>query len=771
MTDLQKRLLAAFDSEYQSILESIRAFLALFESSGVLPTGAPLDEAFRMAHTLKGSAHVTGFPTIVTLAHRLESLLARVRDGSIQIGLNEIRVIHSALGLIEDIVAARNKNQPDIDTQPMLTALEAMMGNTAGAAAAVVTPTAAPSVAPTATQTLATPPALVIVPNSQTAQAVEASLQHAPLVVTEHETVRLNVSHLDQLLNTSSELLSVIRGSRQIDSKITGVSHHIDSISREWDMLKRSSAAVLSKLNHSPEFARIGQFLDFLGSEIPPLSKKMRAARDTSKQNEWDLRNLSEQLQDDVRRARIVPADAVLGGFNKMVRDLATELNRPVDFRLSGLEVEADRIVLQSLKDPLMHILRNSISHGIEPREVRIGRGKDPVGKITVRIVASGGRLNITVEDDGQGLNEDKIRDRATSLGLIQSHEAGSLTRDDLTALIFRAGFSTASEISNISGRGMGMSVVDETIKRLQGTIKVHSDAGKSLTFVISVPIALTNHRLILTQYGGQDYAIPSANIECVKRVRKDELTKIEGKLNLTLDGEPVPVVSLGEAIGTQNAAVLTKGEIVSLVLIHSQGQTLALAVDSILDECEAIIKNLGPTLRKQKVFGGAILLGTGELALVLDPHVLVEQTRNTQRVGKFDLAPGGEVPTNRKKTSLHILVVDDSITTRTLERGILESHGHEVTLAVDGLDALARLQVESFDLVISDVEMPRMDGFSLVAEIKKHPKYSKIPVIMVTSLEKPADRERGLSLGAAAYVLKQKFDQGSLLETIRQVV
>ena len=776
MTDLQKRLFAAFVSEYQSILESIRAFVSRVEAGTEKIEGEPLNEAFRMAHTLKGSAHVVGFSTIVLMAHRLESLFAKVRDGKIKLGASELRVILSVLDMVEDIVAASSANKTLPDVQPLVVNLENILGLPAS-------PAAAPAVPPefiAATSGVATlthekpnlvpvrPMVVAPVAESIVAATPAPAVQSSAQLPSDAETVRLSASHLDQLLGTAGELLSVIRGSRQVDAQIANVGGHLDSIVREWELLRRSSAGLLQKMNQTPEFARVAQFLDFVGTELMPLTKQIQNAREASKQSEWDLRNLSEQLQEDVRKARIVPAETILGGFNKMVRDLANELGKPVDFRFHGLDVEADRVVLQALKDPLMHMLRNSIGHGIESKEQRIAQGKDPIGKIFVRIVAAGGRMTITIEDDGQGLNEEKIRQRATAMNFISKDESRSA--DELASYIFQPGFSTASEVSDISGRGMGMSVVAETIKRLQGNIKVRSEMGKRLTFVISVPIALANHRLILAQYLDQPYAIPSGNVESLRRVKKSNLVTVDGKLSIMVNEVPTPLLTLGLALGMNDTGVNLNDEIVSVVVVHSGGRYLALAVDSISDECEAIIKNLGKPFRKQKIFSGAVLQGDGNLALVLDPHYLIEQGQTSVRSGHFTLkesASSAAVKTRR----LRVLVVDDSITTRTLEKGILESNGYHVSLAVDGIDALSKLQVEKFDLVISDCEMPRMDGFTLVSEIKKHPKFSKIPVIMVTSLEKDEDRERGLRLGANAYVLKQKFDQGDLLQTIKQVV
>ena len=759
MSSLQQKLFAAFEGEYRSILESIRSTIVKVEASGEELGGTPLTDAFRMAHTLKGSAHVVGLADVVTVAHCLESLFAKVRDGKVRLGKDELRLILASLDMIEDVVLSSQKGAAAPAIQGIVQSIGAMLNG---------------SPAP---KTEAARPTLVAVPMPASAGAtavdkvVDKTVESVVFAsAAESDTVRLSARHLDQLLATSGELLTMMRGSRQIDQRISLIGGHLESITREWDLLRRTSLGAIQAMGHTPEYSRVAQFLDFVGTQLVPLNKNVRAAKAATKQTEWDLQHLGEQLQEDVRKARIVPAETILGGFHKMVRDLSSQLDRPLDFRFSGLEVEADRSVLQQLKDPLMHMLRNSVDHGIENKAERQSAGKPEIGKLSVRLTTANGRLSVLIEDDGQGLPEPKIRERIISQGFLSEADAASLPSARVFEFIFRPGFSTAKEISDISGRGMGMSIVDEMIKKLQGTIQVESEPGRGSKFTISVPITLTNHHLVLVHYGELTYAVPCTNIESLHRVKKTDLKVVDGHPSILVNEKPTQVVSLGTLLETSQEAVQLIDETLSIVVLKCDGRFLALAVDSVSDKCEALIKNLAPQLQRQKVFSGAMLLGDGSVALVLDPRTLISKGSRSSTLETHD-API-KVNTGVMKTATtKILVVDDSITTRTLERGILEAHGFEVSLAVDGMDALARVQVEHFDLVISDVEMPRMDGFTLVAEIKKNPKLAHIPIIMVTSLEKSEHRERGLSLGASAYVAKQKFDQGALLETIRQIL
>ena len=745
MNDLQAKLIVAFDAEYRSILEVIRATLARVEA-GETAGGASLNEAFRMAHTLKGSAHVVGLASVVTVAHRLESMFARVRDGQMPLGAGEIRLVHTALGLVEDTVGAFHENKPAPDVAAVVAAIEEKLGMKAPAR-------------PT--------PVLAMVPTEPAAPAPAATVTRT-VPAAEVESLRLNARHLDQMLGTSGELLNLLRGGRQLDQRLGAISTHVDALAREWDLLRRTAGPAIQALGRSGEYARVGQFLEFVGLQLPPLTKGLRHVRAVTKQTDWDFLNLAEQLHEDVRRARTVPAETVFGGFHKMVRDLATELSRPVDFRMTGLDVAVDRGVLQALKDPLMHMLRNSVGHGVEPEAERLARGKDKVAKLSVKLAIADGRLRVDVEDDGRGLDEDQIRQRARANGMATEAELAQLPRARVFEFIFKAGFSTAAQVTDLAGRGMGMSVVDEALRKLRGQITIDSTSGVSTTFRIAVPVSLANHHLVSVHVGEETFALPGGPIESLRRVTQAEVRVVDGQPTVLVDQKPTPLVSLAAVLQLPDAGWVE--DVCPVVILRDEGRALALRVDAVTEAGEALIKNLTPDLQSLNLYDGAVTRGDGAVTLVLSARALIE--RGTAQRGQTLVAPVTRVAAAPKRTTpARILVVDDSITTRTLERGILEANGFVVGLAVDGVDALQKLSLENYDLVISDVEMPRMDGFTLVAELKKHPRFKDLPVIMVTSLEKPADRERGLTLGANAYVLKQKFDQGGLLDIIGNIL
>jgi two-component system chemotaxis sensor kinase CheA len=447
------------------------------------------------------------------------------------------------------------------------------------------------------------------------------------------------------------------------------------------------------------------------------------------------------------------------------VRDLAREESKQIEFRATSTGVHVDRRVLDLLKDPLMHLLRNAVSHGIEARQERASRGKPPEALVTLRVGTDGQRLMIIIEDDGRGVDLARVAEVAVQQRILSEQEAASRSPQELARILFQPGFSTARSVTTLSGRGMGLSVVYETVRRLQGEVDI-GPATIGGTFVhLSVPLSISTQRLLLVTCGGQTLAIPTHAISRLYRMRRDSVLTVEGKPAITVDRQTVLLFNLQHLLSIESSSTSTAPDVLLVMVLHSQNRRIAIAVDAFLEECDAVIQDLGPAAARDGTISSGILLEDGAIAFVLNPMELLETSAH-------QVSPSVLMHSEpAQKQAAAILVVDDSMTTRTLERCILEAQGYRVRVAVDGIEALARLQAEKADLVISDVQMPRMDGFELLEAMKKDPNLKGIPVIVVTSLECQEDQERGLALGADAYIVKQKFDQAELLATIRQIL
>jgi two-component system chemotaxis sensor kinase CheA len=418
------------------------------------------------------------------------------------------------------------------------------------------------------------------------------------------------------------------------------------------------------------------------------------------------------------------------------------------------------------MKDPLIHLVRNCIDHGIEMPDDRKKKHKSAQGNIKVSVSSRHGGIEITVRDDGAGIDALKVRSAAQKCGAISREEAGRLGAYETLFLVFRSGVTTSPIITDISGRGLGLAIVKEKVEKLNGTISIDTQPDLGTSFRMVVPLTLATLRGVLVGVGGHLFVIPSANVERVARVRKDQIQTVENRETLSLDGHAVSLVRLGAVLefGTTSDRVYDEGPYVQIAVLGSAGKRMAFLVDEVLQEQEILVKNLGPQLSRVRNIAGATVLGTGKVAPILNVHDLM--------ISAVKVAPThAETIAGGPKKRLSILVVEDSITARTLLKTILESAGYEVATAVDGVDAFTALKSTEFDLVVSDVEMPRMNGFDLTAKIRTDTRLSDLPVVLVTALESREDRERGIDVGANAYVVKSSFEQSNLLEVIRRLI
>ncbi|MBI4249253.1 MAG: response regulator [Elusimicrobia bacterium] len=730
--DILRKLLVSFKAEHQDHLEKIRGILEDLAKSGKGP-GPELEEAFRRAHSLKGAARAVDLHPIETLAHCVETIFSRVREGRLPLDKRTLKTIHVALDSIEDwVIAYFQKNAPAEPVQA-LDAVEALLGTE-------IKTRPVPRAAPAAE------------PAGPSAQAEDA--------------VTVGVKSIEQLLKTSERVFSEANSQNAVARKISSVESQIRDLDAERDRMKRSRGRPLEQLAQTSQFSPVSRYLDFVDKQVRSLKKDLRDLHRIHSSGLWAIKSAGEQLRGEALQARMVPAESVLQGLRKMVRDLARDEGKEIEFAMEGLAVKADRLVLQALKDPLMHLLRNSVSHGIESPNDRRGGNKPAYGAIGLRLDAQGRLLRIAVSDDGRGVDWKVVADYAVKRRFLTQDEAEAASSDDLSRLLFLPGFSTARMVTELSGRGMGLSVVAEAVKRLQGRVDLRSKENSGASIEITVPISISTHRMAILESAGQAFAVPVTALERLLQVPAEKIGTVEGKSAITIGDRPVPVSPLAGLIGQGDLALKLEGDLVSVAVLKSAGGGLGVAVDAFVTEIEAIVKNLQGGAQAVKTFSGAILTGDGSPVLVLDPHEIVERFKSakTGSIVRTEKAP----PPKRAPA---ILVVDDSVTTRTLEKSILEAHGHQVMLAVDGEDALQKLRSETVDLAIIDIQMPRMDGFQLIERMKQDPRLSKLPVIIVTSLDSREEKERGLALGADAYIIKRKFDHKGLLEAIRQIL
>jgi two-component system chemotaxis sensor kinase CheA len=753
LSDFDRDLLEIFSAEQAEHIQRIRVLAESFPGMPVEARPGTLEEILRRAHTLKGASRAVGLKPTEDLAHQLEALFLRAQEQGAGLDDASLSVIHRALDAMEDILAAAVADRPAPDITPILESLVGQALPPAHLVGQALPPVQLPSL-----------PAS----ESPVGQAFPPANPEPPAAA---EYVRVNAATIDTLIRASSQLVV------SVSAESAAAQHSDESYRRaaqaysEFQSLRRACNPYLRAHEEDIEATPLRECLEFVDRELRVLTSEARSASAAQHHRGWELGMRVTELHQTAVRVRMIPAESVFGAFGAMARQVAQDEGKELEFRAEGLDVQADRLVLQALKDPVMHLLRNAVSHGIETPEVRTSAGKPPEGSVRLRIDARGGRLDVIVEDDGRGLDVAAVRDRAVALGLLSPRDAAAESPQELAKLIFRPGFSTAETITSISGRGIGLSVVSKTVDRLQGDIQVRPRSTGGLRVIISVALSISTQQLLLLESGGSVFGLPARLVRLLTRVRLSALQTMEGREVLVVDGRPAPLARLSDLLGVPGRTDPVSTEDlrdpwVSIACLTSGEQLIGLIVDRFLDEREAIVKDLGLPGNMTGMTAGGIPLEDGRVALLLNPPALFQRFRDTS-----NRQPLRKPEDEADKVTHRILVVDDSLTTRSLEKSILEAHGFQVSIAVDGIDALEKLRAEKFHLVITDVMMPRMDGMQLLEQMKKQKSTESIPVIMVTSMESKDDQERGMSLGADAYIVKRKFDQQELLRTVRQIL
>jgi two-component system chemotaxis sensor kinase CheA len=492
---------------------------------------------------------------------------------------------------------------------------------------------------------------------------------------------------------------------------------------------------------------------------------------DLSRQYASDTMQMSliiDSLEEEIKRVRMLPLSTITGPFGRMVRDLAQQAGKEAVLQIVGAETEMDRQVLEQIKDPLIHMLRNAVDHGIELPARREACGKPRAGAITLTAEQIGKNIVLSVSDDGAGLDLETIRQ---TLGRRGRTDAPLLSEAELLETIFQPGVSTSAIITDISGRGVGLDVVRRNVQALQGTTTVDWRPGEGTRFTLTLPLKVTSSRGLLLRVSDQMFAVPLTTVERIVSVRPHDLVPLEGRDTIRHNGRPVTLVWLSDVLELPRQEDPYDEAKIPVVILTAGGRRMAFAVDELVGEQEIVIKDLGAQLAHVGGIAGATLMGTGDVVLILNVADLIKLAMRAEHPS-VRRARTEAHPAAVEKKQRHILIVDDSITTRTLEKNILEAAGYAIRLATDGQEALSTIAADGIpDLIVADVVMPRMDGFELTRRIRGETATTEVPVILVTSLDSPEDKARGIGAGADAYIVKSSFDQNNLLETIEQLI
>ena len=687
-----------------------------------------LRSLFRIMHTLKGAARSAGVLPVEEHCHRLEALLASARDAGRALTKDEIETLFGGIDGLSSAAATLRR----------------------GESVAAISGRAGRGGSPLDEQRLASAPAPVTAVAAPSAPAQPHALE---------ASLRVGPERVDELFGISNRLLIFAAQSETSPAIVGQMEASVTRATVAWRRFRREANTVSEPLGSAgSQAARDLATLDDVTELLRRESTRLLAE---TTRNARDARRLADEMSRGVRELRMRPFSDALTDLPRLARDVATAAGKRVHVETSGVSLQADRIVLAQLREALMHLVRNAVDHGLEKPDVRRAAGKAEEGTVRIDARLVGDRIVVTVADDGAGLDVDSVRRR-----LVARHE--SVPDDDQAVVrrLFQGGISTRTEATTISGRGVGLDAVRAVADRVRGSVNVTWSPGHGTTFTIEAPLTLATARAVLACVGQAHVAIPAAFIERLMRVAPEDLRMIEGRLAVQTADEPVVIASLAAVLGPPILDRAPDGPL-SFAVVRVGASRVALRVDSLLEETEVVVRPIRAhgQLPVPHV-SGAAMLGSGVIALVLNVTTAVAAALGLP-AGATHLPARDATPTVRRR----VLVVDDSITTRTLESSVIEAAGYDVMTAVDGADALRTLQERGADLVVSDVEMPRMDGIQLCESIRALARFRELPVILVTALETPEHRARGLEAGADAYLGKSTFDQEDLLTTIRDLL
>jgi two-component system sensor histidine kinase and response regulator WspE len=758
MADLS--MLDLFRIEAENYAKVLDKGLVEVENQGS-PEG--IEPLMRAAHSIKGAARIVGLDLVVTLAHAMEDVLSAAQKGAIILSPHHIDLLlqgNDILSLLSSLNASEIPQWLSHEG-PRVEALSSIIRESQSGGTPA-TPVAAFPDAPAANRTGAdgTLTALPedVVPH--TASVMEKP-QERPQERVEETSVRVVSESLNRLMGLAGECLVQANLTKPFSSSLLTVKDlHLELTSSLEELLhsmQRKAAPKGLRERLGEVLSTLDHVRNLMGDHMEKFDAFTRS-----------LERLADQLYSEVLAIRMRPFSDGIPGFPRMIRDLAKELGKKVNFRVTGEATRVDRDILERLEAPLTHLLRNAVDHGLETPEERLAASKPPEGSLLLEARHSSGTLHIMVADDGRGVDIEKLRGKIIRDGRVSREMAATLTQGELLDFLFLPGFSTASEVTEVSGRGVGLDVVMSMVEAVGGSVRAESDWGKGMAFHLHLPLTLSVVRGLVVNIGGEPYAIPLARIDRILQIGKEDLRILEDKQFYTYENQHLGIVDAHQLLETQ-----PPGEVSSelrIVVVSDRLNRYGLVVDGFVGEKELVVIPLDTRLGKIPNISAGAILENGAPALIFDVDDLVRSIDNLLTHGRLKRVreKGEKIYGGRKQ----VLVVDDSLTVREVERRLLENRGYDVTVGVDGMDGWNLLQVGSgIELVVSDIDMPRMNGIEFIRRMRSDPRFKNLPVIIVSYKDREEDRIKGLEAGANYYLTKSSFHDEGLTNAVRDLI
>ncbi|MBN3763803.1 hybrid sensor histidine kinase/response regulator [Burkholderia sp. Ac-20365] len=729
---------------------------------------AALEACMRAAHSLKGAARIIGLQDGVDIAHVMEECFVGAQRGELNLTPAHIDVLLRGVDLLLRVGEAKPDapvTRADIDefvrrmSSPVSATREPGVRDAApldpdvDVYAQLQAQLQAEALEQRQEAPAIEPPDAVL--QTEAHAGTQAAARHPDRML------RVRAANLDRVLSLSGEVLVESRWLKPFATSMLRIKRTHRDTSRALD-------ALYDTLTGHLDDAALSALAD-VRTALNAMQHTLGARIDELDHYDRSSSNLAQLLYDEALQCRMRPFGDATHAYPRVVRDLARSLGKRVKFEIVGTSTQVDRDILDMLDAPLGHLLRNAIDHGIETPDERIARGKSAEAQVTLEARHSAGKLLISVSDDGAGIDLERVRASVIRRKLADEDTAARLSEQELLDFLLLPGFSMREQVTDVSGRGVGLDAVHEMVKAVRGAVRIFSEPGRGSRFVMQLPLTLSVVRSLLVEVGGEAYAFPLAHVRRTLELARADIDMLEGQQHFAFDGKPVGLVTAHQLLGAAAGAEQRIRESVSVVVIGDERETYGIAVDRFLGERMLVVQPLDARLGKIRDIAAGALMENGDALLIVDVDDLLRSVDKLVRGGQLDRIGRAQGVAARQRK--HVLVVEDSLTVRELERKLLEKRGYAVTVAVDGMDGWNALRGGSFDLVVTDIDMPRMDGIELVTLIKRDPLFKPVPVMIVSYKDRDEDRRRGLEAGADYYLAKGSFHDEALLDAVRDLI
>lgn len=719
-----------------------------------------LEKLMRAAHSIKGAARIVDLTPIVDMTHIIEDGFVAGQEKKLTYNSDMVDCLLKAIDIIKSISDSTLDNKTYwLESTENIQTYSSCMVNVRKILTGDFVKCKGSSCTSDSGQTEDDTP---IVKSDDKSESASDPAPVVPANDTTQSSIKINASALNRLMGLAGESIIESRRLRPYADSMLALKR------RQIEMISQIDKIHEHLVTDTATSSYIEEALTAVKDKAVTCRELLSERLEQLEEFDRSFNSLSTRLNREVIHSRMRPFSDGVHGFQRMVRDLSRSLDKKVKLTIKGLNTQVDRDILEKIEAPLNHLIRNSVDHGIEMPQDRIDSGKPEMGNITLEAMHNSGMLTITLKDDGRGVDYEKLKRKILDKGLVSNEMAKNLSEAELLEFLYLPSFSTREDVTEISGRGVGLDVVQSTIQEMRGQIRTSSETGKGICFHFQLPLTLSVIRALLVEICDEPYAFPLARIQKTVKINKSSIETLEGRQYFTLGNQHIGIVSSSHVFGKEHLSLAD--EELSVIIIGEKLNKYGIVVDKFLGERNLVVQVLDPRLGRVQDISAAAILDNGDPALIIDVDDMIRSIDlliSGGRIANVDRSTSDASDSSRKR----ILIVDDSITVREVERSMLESKGYLVEVAVDGQDGWNAVRTSNYDLVISDVDMPRMNGFELVSMIKQDTKLGAIPVMIVSYKDREEDRMRGLDAGADYYLTKGSFHDETLLNAVQDLI